>query len=58
MTNYNYDFWKSWKKKNTIEDKAIAALKEARQNVIDAVPTSALIAIYIKGSFARREMNF
>ena len=40
-----------WKKK------AIDSVVRARDLVIDSVPSNTLIAIYIKGSFARREMK-
>lgn len=51
------DFWDAWKYKTEIENKAIAAVKKARELIIKSIPKSALIAIYIKGSFVRREMN-
>lgn len=52
-----HDFWKGWKNKTKIEEKAIVAVERARALVVSAVPKSALVAIYIKGSFARREMK-
>ncbi len=53
----NHDFWKWWKNKTTTEKKAISAATKARNLVIRSVPKKALVAIYIKGSFARREMK-
>ena len=53
----NHDFWRDWKNKTQIEEKAIVAVEKARAFVINAVPKSALVAIYIKGSFPRREMK-
>lgn len=53
----NYDFWKDWKNKTEIESKAIATVEKARILIINIIPKSALVAIYIKGSFARREMK-
>ena len=53
----NYDFWKNWKNKTEIEKKAIISVKKARELTINAIPKNKLVAIYIKGSFARREMK-
>jgi hypothetical protein len=53
----NYNFWQDWKKKNKVEQKAIKSVKKARDLVINSVPKNKLVAIYIKGSFTRREMK-
>jgi hypothetical protein len=53
----NYNFWESWKNKTEIENKAIESVEKARDLVIKSIPKKALVAIYIKGSFARREMK-
>ncbi len=53
----NYNFWKNWKNKSQIERKAIDSVKQARKTIIKSIPKEALIAIYIKGSFVRREMK-
>ena len=37
------------------EEKAIKAIEKARGLIINSVPKNSLVAIYIKGSFARRE---
>jgi len=52
-----YDFWKSWQNKTEVEKKAIKSAEKARELVINAVPKNKLVAVYIKGSFARREMK-
>ncbi len=52
-----YDFWKTWKNRTEVEKKAINSVVKARDLVIDSVPHETLVAIYIKGSFARREMK-
>ena len=52
-----YDFWESWKNRTIVEKKAIDSVVKARNLVIDSIPPKALVAIYIKGSFARREMK-
>jgi hypothetical protein len=52
-----YDFWETWKSRTEVEEKAIDSVVKARDLVIDSVPSNALVAIYIKGSFARREMK-
>lgn len=51
------DFWENWKKKTEIEKRAIKSIKKARAFIIKSIPKKALVAIYIKGSFARREMK-
>jgi hypothetical protein len=51
------DFWVSWKKKTEVEKKAIKSVKKARELVINSIPKDKLVAIYIKGSFTRREMK-
>ncbi len=53
----NYNFWEQWTNKTELEEKAIASVQKARDLVINSVPPKALVAIYIKGSFTRREMN-
>ncbi len=57
MKLMNYNFWEGWKKITVFEKKAIKAVMKARGKVINAVPNNTLIAIYIKGSFARRELR-
>ncbi len=52
-----YYFWKKWKKKTFIEKKAIASVMKAINLIVNAIPKNKLAAIYIKGSFVRREMN-
>jgi len=51
------DFWKNWKNKTKVEKNAIEKVIKARKLIIDAVSKNNLVAIYIKGSFVRREMN-
>ena len=51
------EFWNTWKRCSTIETHAIQATKRARSFVVQSLPKGKLIAIYIKGSFARREMK-
>lgn len=53
----NYNFWKKWKRKTEIEKKAIKSVELAKNFVIKSIPKNKLAAIYIKGSFARREMK-
>jgi hypothetical protein len=53
----NLDFWDKWQHKTLIERKAIQALEKARSFVIQSLPAGKLEAIYIKGSFVRREMQ-
>ncbi|HLC52582.1 MAG TPA: hypothetical protein VJI98_05030 [Candidatus Nanoarchaeia archaeon] len=51
------NFWGSWKNKTEIEKKAIKSVEKTRDLVLKSVPKDKLIAIYIKGSFTRREMK-
>ena len=49
-------FWDSWKRKTKQEERAIAALKKVKKLIIENLKDE-IIAIYVKGSFIRREMN-
>ena len=51
------DFWENWKDKTDIEKRAIEAVERARQLILKSVPLEELVAIYVKGSFVRRELN-
>jgi len=53
----NFNFWQEWANITDIEKRAIESIIMARKLIIEAIPEDALIAIYIKGSFSRREMN-
>lgn len=52
-----YQFWNSWKEITELEEKAIRSLKSARKIILDNVPRNKIVAIYVGGSFVRREMN-
>ncbi len=49
--------WKAWKNKTKIEKDSIKKIIRSRNKIIKSVPKSALVSIYIKGSFTRREMK-
>lgn len=51
------EFYKDWKKKTRIEERAIESLKAARKIILKNIPKGEIISIYVKGSFVRREMN-
>ncbi len=51
------DFWNSWKRKTKQELLYITKIRIARKMIIDAIPKKQLVSIYIKGSFARRELK-
>lgn len=53
----DYNFWKKWENKTFIEKRAIKSVEKARQKIIGSVPREKLVAIYVKGSFVRREMR-
>ncbi len=50
-------FWVNWKHKTDAEKRAIVGLENARKILLRNIPKSKLIAVYLKGSFVRREMN-
>lgn len=52
-----YDFWASWKNKTQIEKQAIKVILLVRKLIANSIPKRELVAIYIKGSFVRREMK-
>lgn len=51
------NFWRDWKHTNRIEKRAIASIIKAKQILFENVPKEKIYAIYVKGSFVRREMN-
>lgn len=53
----NYEFWRNWKRKTKIEESAIKAIIKTKKAILNKIPKNKLVAIYIKGSFVRREMN-
>ena len=51
------EFWKDWKRKTKIEESAIKSLMKGIKIILENIPKDQIIAIYVKGSFPRREMN-
>lgn len=51
------EFWKDWKRKTKKEEIAIESIKKVKQILFRTIPRDKIFAIYIKGSFVRREMN-
>ncbi len=51
------EFWRDWKHKTKIEEQAIKSIKKAKNVLFSNIPRDKIYAIYIKGSFVRREMN-
>ena len=51
------EFWKNWKRKTKLEINAIKSLKAAEKIILENIPKDKIIAIYVGGSFIRREMN-
>ncbi len=51
------DFYNSWKRKTKLEEMGIKSLKSAKKIILDNIPKKEIVAIYVKGSFVRREMN-
>ncbi len=52
-----YEFWKDWKRKTKTEENAIKSIKKAEKILFETIPREKIVAVYIKGSFVRREMN-
>ena len=50
-------FWDEWKNISEIERSAIKALKVGKKLILQSLPKKEIVAIYVKGSFIRREMN-
>ncbi|MCR4323565.1 MAG: nucleotidyltransferase domain-containing protein [Nanoarchaeota archaeon] len=53
----DFGFWKDWKRVTKLEKQAIKSVKSARKIILKNIPQEEIIAIYLKGSFVRREMN-
>jgi len=51
------EFWKNWKRKNKLELDAIKVIKKGKKLILDNISKDNILAIYLKGSFVRREMN-
>jgi predicted nucleotidyltransferase len=51
------EFWRDWNRKTKLEESAIKSLKAGRDILLSNLPKDKIIAIYVKGSFVRREMN-
>ena len=49
-------FWKDWQKITKLEETAIESIKKAKKILLQLVPKDRIMAIYVKGSFVRREM--
>tara|TARA_Y100000310_G_C20673945_1_gene811794 strand:- start:1066 stop:1812 length:747 start_codon:yes stop_codon:yes gene_type:complete len=57
MAKLDLSFIKTWKSLTQIEEKAIISLKLGLKIIFDNIPKKNIVAIYLKGSFLRREMN-
>lgn len=51
------EFWRDWKRKTKLEKAAIKSLKSGKKIILKNIPGDQIIAIYVKGSFPRRELN-
>jgi predicted nucleotidyltransferase len=51
------EFWSTWKNKTETEKRAIKSISIAQKTLFENVSKDKIYAIYIKGSFVRREMN-
>lgn len=53
----NYTFWNSWKKKSVTEKRYIDALQRSLKWLKEQPFAKDILAVYVKGSFAYRELN-
>jgi len=51
------EFWRDWKRKTKLEERAIKSLKIGKKLILQEIPNSKIHSIYIKGSFFRRELD-
>ena len=49
-------FWKTWKRTSKLERRAIKGVLAAKRILLQNIPRKKLVALYVKGSFVRREM--
>lgn len=57
MVELDMSFLQEWKNITPLELKGIETLKRGMKLIFENIPQSKIIAIYLKGSFLRREMN-
>ncbi|MBN2053176.1 nucleotidyltransferase domain-containing protein [Candidatus Woesearchaeota archaeon] len=53
-----YYFWECWGRKTNLEEAAIKSCKVGRKIILESIPREQIISIYIRGSFARRELDW
>ncbi len=49
--------WTSWENKTEQEEEAIKSLRAAKKIILNNIPKNKILAIYVGGSFIRREMT-
>jgi hypothetical protein len=52
-----FEFWKDWKNITAQEKEAVKSLRTGERIILENIPREEILAIYVKGSFIRREMN-
>ena len=50
-------FWKNYKNKTSLEERAIKSIERSLDFLFSNLPKKDIVSIYIKGSFVTREMN-
>jgi predicted nucleotidyltransferase len=53
----DYDFWKKWSNISDLEKEAIKTIKNGKSIILKNLPKEKIVAIYVGGSFVRRELN-
>lgn len=51
------EFWRDWKKKTNLEKRAIKSIQKVKRILFQEIPKEKIYALYVKGSFVRREMK-
>jgi len=52
-----HEFWEDWKRKTKLEEAAIRSYKAGKKIILEKIPEDEVISIYVRGSFARRELD-
>ncbi|MBU0761356.1 MAG: hypothetical protein KJ600_03900 [Nanoarchaeota archaeon] len=51
------EFWKSYKNKTKLEERAISSIKQAMNFLFSNIPENKIVSVYIEGTFVTREMT-
>ena len=57
MNKIHTNFWDVWEKKTDLEKKAVNSVLKAKEIILNNISRKNIVAIYVGGSFIRRELN-